>query len=450
MHKKVLERERRHLQKKDSIVSENGTHYVYKEKGEKTYISLTSHADRIGIDPLPIRWGASMDAQTRGAIYCSSLEDGLNNAIGCHGGSYGMYYAISVATGALDPNYISDYKDTEPFVKIGPFPSWVGKKIVTIDPFGAIAPHAFKQLSDEKNINIKPTIAITKAHIEFPEITIATKEGRLKPDGEILLKNGQSNVTKAAIDPVYYLPGVAERFNITESKLREILFMETNHMYPELVTRNDLKIFLPPIGGITVYIWGDPERLNDPNTKYTIRNHDSCAGSDVFGSDICTCRPYLAFAIEECIKQAQEGGLGIVCYFQKEGRSLSEITKYLVYNKRKRQEGGDAASEYFSCTKAVAGVEDQRFQQLMPDVLHWLGIKKIDRFVSMSNMKYDAIVNSGIKIIERVPLPADLVPDDAQVEIMAKVHAGYEGGKVYKKVDRKKLKQTKGRALEKF
>ena len=32
----------------------------------------------------------------------------------------------------------------------------------------------------------------------------------------------------------------------------------------------------------------------------------------------------------------------------------------------------------------------------MPDVLHWLGIKKIDRYVSMSNMKYDAIVNSGI------------------------------------------------------
>ena len=33
-------------------------------------------------------------------------------------------------------------------------------------------------------------------------------------------------------------------------------------------------------------------------------------GSDVFGSDICTCRPYLIHAIEECIKTAVEGGTG--------------------------------------------------------------------------------------------------------------------------------------------
>jgi hypothetical protein len=29
-----------------------------------------------------------------------------------------------------------------------------------------------------------------------------------------------------------------------------------------------------------------------------------------------------------------------------------------------------------------------RFQALMPDVLHWLGIQKIDKMVSMSNMKH--------------------------------------------------------------
>lgn len=46
-----------------------------------------------------------------------------------------------------------------------------------------------------------------------------------------------------------------------------------------------------------------------------------------------------------------------------------------------------------------------RFQELMPDVLHWLGIKKIDRMLSMSNMKHDAIVSQGITIHERVPIP---------------------------------------------
>ena len=112
----------------------------------------------------------------------------------------------------------------------------------------------------------------------------------------------------------------------------------------------------------------------------------------MFGSDICTCRPYLAHAIEECIRGAQSGGVGLIVYFRKEGRALGEVTKFLVYNARKRQQGGDSAAQYFARTECVAGVQDMRFQELMPDVLHWLGIKKIHRLVSMSNMKYDAIV----------------------------------------------------------
>jgi GTP cyclohydrolase II len=50
-------------------------------------------------------------------------------------------------------------------------------------------------------------------------------------------------------------------------------------------------------------------------------------GSDVFGSDICTCKPYLVYAIEECIRGVQNGGVGVVVYFRKEGRALGEVTK---------------------------------------------------------------------------------------------------------------------------
>jgi hypothetical protein len=55
-------------------------------------------------------------------------------------------------------------------------------------------------------------------------------------------------------------------------------------------------------------------------------------------------------------------GTGVVIYYRKEGRALGEVTKYLVYNMRKRQEGGDQAKEYFNCTQHVAGVTDSRFQ----------------------------------------------------------------------------------------
>ena len=56
----------------------------------------------------------------------------------------------------------------------------------------------------------------------------------------------------------------------------------------------------------------------------------------------------------------------------------------------------------------VAGVEDARFQSLMPDVLLWLGVTKIDQLMSMSDMKYNAIVRAGIEVVERVQI-ADLI-----------------------------------------
>ena len=73
----------------------------------------------------------------------------------------------------------------------------------------------------------------------------------------------------------------------------------------------------------------------------------------------------------------------------------------------------------------MAGVQDMRFQELMPDVLHWLGISSIDRFVSMSNIKYEAIVNQGIAIKKRIAIPEKLIPADAKVEMNAKRDAGY-------------------------
>ncbi|MDB5758441.1 MAG: hypothetical protein JWM30_1730, partial [Burkholderia sp.] len=68
---------------------------------------------------------------------------------------------------------------------------------------------------------------------------------------------------------------------------------------------------------------------------------------------------------------------------------------------------------------------DMRFQELMPDVFHWLGIKRIDRWASMSNMKHGALVEQGIEVVERVPIPDELIPADARVEMDAKVAAGY-------------------------
>ena len=138
--------------------------------------------------------------------------------------------------------------------------------------------------------------------------------------------------------------------------------------------------------------------------------------------------------------------MGIIVYYRKEGRALGEVTKFLVYNARKRQEGGDTAATYFKRTQCVAGVEDARFQELMPDTLQFFGIKKIHNLHSMSNMKYDAIVESGIEVVNRISIPADLIPQDAQVEMEAKKAAGYFTPEKPRSAD--DLKKVKGRAIE--
>lgn len=410
----------------------------------KGHIVLTSHPSGHRSVPLPIEWGAR-DPKERGPIIASLTNLKNRNAIGTHAGSYSVYRALAVAAGVLDPEHKPDLTDTTPPVTIGPYEQWFDpSKIVSIDPWGHRVAEVFAE-EIAAGYDIRPTIAVTRAHINLPELQIAIHQGRLKPDGKILMQSGDVLVTKAAIDPVWYLPGIAERFQISETELRRILFQHTAGMFPELVTRSDLNVFLPPIGGLTAYFFGDVTTIHDPKIELSCRIHDECNGSDVFGSDICTCRPYLVHGIELCVESAQRGGAGLIVYNRKEGRALGEVTKFLVYNARKRQAGGDTAAKYFERTECVAGIQDLRFQELSTDILQWLGIKKIHRFVSMSNMKFEALSQAGIQVIERVKIPDELIPPDAQVEMDAKRAAGYYSPD--RLIDINELAVPKGRGL---
>ncbi len=410
------------------------------------HIVLTSHP-RGGDKRHPINWGAA-DPRARGPVIGSLTDPSKRNVIGAHSGSYAVYRALAIAAGSLSPLHKPDLTDTAPIVPIGPHPQWSDPdKIVSLDPFGHLAGDVFKDLIAE-GTDIRPTIAVTKARLTVPEIQEALRTGRMAPDGRVVLESGEINCTKASIEPVWHLPGVAKRCGIGEQDLRRSLFEHTGGMFPELVTRPDLHVFLPPIGGMTAYIFGDPAALTDPGRPLACRVHDECNGSDVFGSDICTCRPYLVHGIEIGVQTAQAGGAGLIVYNRKEGRALGEVTKFLVYNARKRQAGGDTAEAYFERTECVAGVQDVRFQELMSDTLHWLGITRIDRFVSMSNMKYDAIVRLGIEIGERVSIPDALIPEDARVEMEAKKAAGYFTEETAPGAD--DLARTKGRGFSDY
>jgi len=415
------------------------------KKKNSSHIILASHTNLKYKETLPIHWGAKNPLE-RGPVVASLTNAKARNAIGAHSGSYTVYRALSIASGKFPSQHKPDLHNTESPVKIGPYPQWFDPtRIVALDPWGLDPQVNFKPLFD-KGYDIRPTIAVTQAHLQIPEIGDAIDAGRLKVDGKIVRENRDIRVTKVAIEPVWYLPGIAARIGAEEGELRRILFQETGGMYPEFITRQDLKVWLPPIGSTTVYIFGDAQNLAKPEIELTCRVHDECNGSDVFGSDICTCRPYLMYGIEDAARTAQRGGVGLIAYYRKEGRALGEVTKFLVYNARKRQEGGDTAATYFHRTECVAGTEDARFQELMPDCLHFFGIKKIHNLHSMSNMKYDAIVKSGIEVVNRISIPDDLIPQDAQVEMEAKKAAGYFNKEPSKSVD--DLKKVKGRNID--
>lgn len=322
---------------------------------------MTTYPGQSGIEPVPLEWGAP-DAKSRGPVVVSRSGNLVKrrNAIGAHGGSYSIYNALAIAAGDLDANFRPDFRNSEPTFSFPSQKAWADKtKIVSMDPYGHDIVNQFKE-ELEAGWDIRPTMAVTRANMKLAEIADDVKNGLLEVDGSILVdSSGEVRVTKVAAEPVWYLPGVAERFGVDEGTLRRTLFEHTGGSYPELITRPDLKIFLPPIGGLTVYIFGPPERIADENVKLALRIHDECNGSDVFQSDICTCRPYLAFGIREAIREAQNGGSGVVIYFRKEGRALGEVIKYLVYNARKR--GGDTADKYFTRTENIAGVRDVWF-----------------------------------------------------------------------------------------
>jgi hypothetical protein len=133
--------------------------------------------------------------------------------------------------GTLSPTHKPDFSKTEPPVNIPPQPSWSDpSKIVSFDPWGHLVQTLFAKEIEEDGLDIRPSIAVTKAHLKMSELDESARKGDITVDGKIVLESrplknedGTENtnwpgvevaVSKAAVEPVWYLPGVAERFEM--------------------------------------------------------------------------------------------------------------------------------------------------------------------------------------------------------------------------------------------
>src|ERR1700676_3020001 len=105
-------------------------------KGTSGHIRLTSHSTSGKPHRFPIKWGAPT-ARERGPVIGSISVGPHRNVIGAHGGTYSIYRALAVSSGALNPISRPDFKDTSPLSDVGPHPQWTeSSKIVSLDPWG--------------------------------------------------------------------------------------------------------------------------------------------------------------------------------------------------------------------------------------------------------------------------------------------------------------------------
>jgi GTP cyclohydrolase II len=173
-------------------------------------------------------------------------------------------------------------------------------------------------------------------------------------------------------------PASRSAFGRARERLRRTLFEQTGGMYPELVTRpGPLGVPAADRRHHALYLRRSVRRVGQRRTL-ACRVHDECNGSDVFGSDICTCRPYPHPRHRGGISEAQNGGAGLIVYNRKEGRALGEVTKFSSTTRASVRRAATRPRPTSSAPNASPGVQDARFQQLMPDVLHWLGVTRID------------------------------------------------------------------------
>ena len=139
-------------------------------------IVLSSHpasASGVGVGTAPaIAWGAG-DAKARGPVVATMNTAVGRNTIGTHAGAYSLYRELAIAAGQLDPYHRADLTQTSPAATIGPFAQWLDPdKIVSLDPWGHMTSEVYAA-EIAAGADIRPSIAVTRAHINMPEVVAA-------------------------------------------------------------------------------------------------------------------------------------------------------------------------------------------------------------------------------------------------------------------------------------
>lgn len=130
-----------------------------------------------------------------------------------------------------------------------------------------------------------------------------------------------------------------------------------------------------------------------------VRIHSQCLTGEMFCSLRCDCAEQLDIAMREIAKE----GRGLVIYEHQEGRGIGLIGKLRAYALQ------DAGLDTVDANVALGFAPDFRDFSLPAAIVKILGIRRL-RLLSNNPRKAQAIVATGIEVIERVPCEAAANP----------------------------------------
>ncbi|KAF5365475.1 hypothetical protein D9758_010806 [Tetrapyrgos nigripes] len=157
-----------------------------------------------------------------------------------------------------------------------------------------------------EGLDIRPSIVVAHAHVKLSKLDETVRRG----DGK--------NVTKSS-------PVKREDWSLNPS-VDPGVEVARNQWNAELITRPDIKTFLPPIGNFTAYIFGDPALLSSFHPTYTLLSESTTNATEAMS---------LGGIRRDMVQDGKMKGVGVVVCFREEGAALGEVTKYLVYDLRK-------------------------------------------------------------------------------------------------------------------
>ena len=128
-----------------------------------------------------------------------------------------------------------------------------------------------------------------------------------------------------------------------------------------------------------------------------VRIHSQCLTGDVFGSLRCDCRQQLEMALSMIANE----GAGVLIYEQQEGRGIGLMAKLQAYELQ------DSGLDTVEANERRGFKADHRDFTIPAEILKALRVTRV-RLLSNNPDKVEALVQAGVKVVERVPCEVPL------------------------------------------